>query len=90
MTNNNDFQVIQAELMALQELEHLLGKKFEIVKEFSYAMKMSVIKRNQKVLGIDLSSCGVISLPESIRNIKSLETLWLSKNKLTELPKSIP
>ncbi len=81
----------------LQEIEKLTSKNFSKVYEVKRKnqinvkskFKIGLATKNQRVSGITLYDCGLPTLPESILNLKSLETLNLERNKLTTLPESI-
>ncbi len=82
-----DVQIPQLEADVLQELEKQSGKQLN-----SYYLGIAKIGFrviNNRVTTISLFKCGLSTLPESIGDLKSLQTLWLSNNNLRTLPESI-
>jgi len=82
-------QVPKFEADVLQEIEKLTNKQFSKLKLIKYDTQMGFTAEYQRIIGIGLYKCGLLTLPESISNLKSLETLSLEDNKLTSLPESI-
>ncbi len=82
-------QISQFEADILQELENQLNKQFNFVTKFEERTKMGFCVENNQITGIGLYDCDISILPESISNLKSLQKLELSANKLTTLPESI-
>ena len=82
-------QIPQFQADVLQELETQLKKEFTLVDKVQLGIKMGFSVENQRITGIGLYKCDISTLPESIGNLKSLQTLWLGSNQLTTLPESI-
>ncbi|GAI97570.1 unnamed protein product, partial [marine sediment metagenome] len=82
-------QIPQFEADILQELENQLKKEFTLVHEVKGDTTMGFTVENKRVTGIGLQDCGLTSLPDTIGNLKSLQTLLLDGNQLTTLPESI-
>ena len=82
-------QIPQYEADVLQEIEKLTEKEFSKVNEINWWSTMRFFVDNQRVTGIGLFDCGLSTLPESIGDLSSLQTLNLRTNQLTTLPVSI-
>ena len=79
-------QISQFEADILQEIEKLTNKQFTKVNEVDNTIEMGFSAENQRVTVIGIYKCGLSTLPESISNLKSLQTLNLNYNKLSTLP----
>ncbi len=82
-------KISRDEVEFLMDLEEHLNRRFSLVEQISSGTKMGFKIENNKVIGIGLYDCELSSLPESIRNFKSLKELNISFNQLTKLPKFI-
>jgi len=72
----------------LEELKKITGKYLPIVEGIEdFTVGVSIEDKN--IVGLGLYKCGLITLPESIGNLKWLQTLWLSNNQLKILPETI-
>jgi len=82
-------QIPQFEADMLQEVEKQLNKEFTKVGKVEWETRMGFTAENNRITGIGLYKCGLSTLPESIGNLSSLQTLFLNGNQLTTLPESI-
>jgi len=82
--------LIQEEVNTLFEIEYDLGRELEYIGDFSENLEnqgFSIDNRMIKQLG--LYDCGLMTLPDSIGSLSSLEYLDLENNQLNILPESI-
>ena len=78
------------ERKVVSELEHLLGKKLELIDDFSEICDHQGFSvENKQVIKMGLYNCGLKILPDSIGKLTSLKYLDLERNNLTSLPESI-
>ena len=76
------------EAQYLEALEHLLGKplpQVDTIFSDTFGAKID----SEKVTGVGLFNCGLMTLPPPILELKSLHQLGLRANKLTTLPEQI-
>jgi Leucine-rich repeat (LRR) protein len=71
----------------LKELELLIGKKI-ISKATLQYNTVGAVFAGDTIVGLGLANCGLTALPESILQLKDLQTLLLGGNQLTTLPES--
>ncbi len=69
----------------LDELEQILGIEFYISTN-SLGNAPSVLIRNGKIIGLDLSNLGLKEIPECIQRLEHLEILDMSQNMNEEIP----
>ncbi|MHA1252430.1 MAG: leucine-rich repeat domain-containing protein [Candidatus Helarchaeota archaeon] len=89
LVNFRGAQIHKFEANALGELESITGKEFNPVNEIEWDTKMGFTVSENSITGLGLHNCDLMTLPESIGDLKSLKILWLYDNKLTTLPESI-
>lgn len=78
------------EIRAIVELQDLLNQRINYVVDVYYEGDFPGIKvQNNHVVALNLSSCDLKSLPDSIGYLARLEDLDLCSNELTELPETI-
>ena len=73
----------------LKKINDKTQKQFNCFPNIGLKTKMGFSVENQRITGIGFFDCGISTLPESIGDLKSLQTLYLDNNKLTTLPESI-
>ncbi|MHA2283697.1 MAG: leucine-rich repeat domain-containing protein [Promethearchaeota archaeon] len=86
MSNKWGVKPEQAEFLI--ELENTIGESIEIMEDIKWST-FGVQIDGDIIVGLGLCNCNLISLPESIGNLKSLQKLHLLSNQLTSLPESI-
>ncbi|MHA1877749.1 MAG: leucine-rich repeat domain-containing protein [Promethearchaeota archaeon] len=103
--NNNPIEIIPEKLLQFfkktlippdfyQDITDLSDQLFLYILLINFDKPINQINikyklRNGKITELDLSENELLSLPESIENLKILETLELSDNNLSTLPESI-
>ncbi|MFX1260059.1 MAG: hypothetical protein ACFFAN_19590, partial [Promethearchaeota archaeon] len=82
------FKLKPEEAKALKDLEGLIGENIPLVEKIEWTT-FGVKIEGDKVVGVGLYNQGLLTLPESISNLTSLQTLYLYFNKFTTLPESV-
>ncbi|MHA1275095.1 MAG: leucine-rich repeat domain-containing protein, partial [Promethearchaeota archaeon] len=82
-------KILKNQAEVLLEIEKEAEKEFSVVEKTDIFTEMGVSIRDNNIIEIGLYKCGLSRIPESIGNLKSLETLNLYYNKLKKLPESI-
>jgi hypothetical protein len=86
MSNKYDAKPEQAKV--LEELEKLIGKPIPIVHKIQNT-SFGVLVEGDKIIGLGLYKKKLLTLPESLGNLSSLQYLYLDENQITRLPESI-
>ena len=76
----------------LEELEKLIGKEIPKIDDVNPNWDPfihGVVIKGDQITGLALFNCGIKELPDSLSNLKSLNTLFIKTNKLKTLPDSL-
>ena len=77
------------DLEIIQQLEQEIGRKLEKFTNFEKISEIGyVLNENKDVVQLNLSQCNLNSIPNALFNLKKLEFLVISGNKVEQLPDS--
>ena len=75
-------QIPQYEVDILLELENQLGKQLEVIEKTESIMNIGFSVENNRTVKINIDNCEIPNLPESMINIRTLQTLIIENNQL--------